>query len=106
MGHWPRSLKSGLVEVHTGDFQLVRSYLVKQAIARGCSLYRVAVECDGDLGLIDLNVGEVNDVAPYQNRVFAIADQIACVTWGMTWKRHRLNARQDVSPLKVTMRPS
>lgn len=84
------------VEVHTGDFQLVRSYLVKQAITRGCSLCWVAVERDGDLGLIDLNVREVDDVAPYQNRVFAIADQIARMTRGVAWERHRLNARQDV----------
>lgn len=73
---------------------------VEQPAARHGRLRRVAVEGDGDFGLGQLHVREVDDVAPDQQRVRAVAEQIAgmagCVAGsGTAWMPGRIASWQN-----------
>ena len=67
--------------MHTTDSQVIARCAVKHFATDGRRRRRIAVERDSNVRLSNLNVREVNNITPDEQRLFFITQQITGMSW-------------------------
>src|ERR1700761_6216839 len=82
----------GRIEVHAGDWQPLGTDAIQDFGPRGRGQRGICVQCDRDFRACDLDMREVNDVAPDQKRLSLVGDEVAGMACSVPRQRNRGDA--------------
>ena len=88
--------KSGKMKVHSGDQKRIGDGHIQHTFARIGSLMFVGVENNTHIGVCNLNVRQMDKIAPDQQRVWSGSNAVARVTGGVPWQRDSIDVWQHI----------